>query len=178
MGSSASRTLFSGGGTMNITLWILQFLMGIFFIMNGSGKVFCFDDNLWQKVLHVIPWIDGVSQHAFIFIGASEFLGGVGLILPALTKVKPKLAALAAAGLATVMGLATGFHLLRAEYAFAGLTLVLCLIFIFIAYGRFILRPLKEAKISLKSFLVGLGALAATFTLVFFEYTIEHHMGA
>ncbi|HEV7218801.1 MAG TPA: DoxX family protein [Terriglobales bacterium] len=39
-------------------------------------------------------------------MGVCEFLGGVGVILPAMTGVKPKLAPFAAFGLALVMILA------------------------------------------------------------------------
>lgn len=47
------------------------------------------------------------------FIGVSEFAGAVGLLLPALTRIRPSLTALAAAGLALVMLLAAFFHISR-----------------------------------------------------------------
>ena len=40
-----------------------------------------------------------VPQDLFIFIGVCEFLGAVGLILPAVAGVKPKLTPFAAFGL-------------------------------------------------------------------------------
>jgi hypothetical protein len=163
---------------MNIALWFLQILMGLFFIMNGSGKVFCLDVDVWHRVQHMIPWIDGVSQGMFIFIGTSEFLGGAGLILPAITRVRPRLSAWAAAGLATVMALATGFHLMRHELGFSGLTAFLTLIFVFIAYGRFALKPIHESPMNLKALWIGMGGLVVTFALVFLEFCIEQHVGA
>ena len=163
---------------MNAALWFLQILMGLFFIMNGSGKVFCFDPGVWQRVQHMIPWIDGVSQSMFIFIGTCEFLGGAGLILPAVTRVQPKLSALAAVGLASVMALATGFHAMRHEPGFAALTAFLTLIFVFIAYGRLALKPLHAREMGPKALWIGIGGLAVTFGLVFLEYCIEQHVGA
>lgn len=78
-----------------------------------------------------------------IFTGWSEILGGIGLILPATAKVKPILTPLAAAGLTLVMILATGFHAMRGEYSLIILTMVLGTITAFIAYGRFVLKPIK-----------------------------------
>jgi hypothetical protein len=163
---------------MNIVLWFLQILMGLFFIMNGSGKVFCYDPGVWHRVQHMIPWIDGVSQGMFIFIGTCEFLGGAGLVLPAITRVKPKLSPWAAVGLAAVMALATGFHLMRHEPGFAGLTAFLASIFVFIAYGRFVLKPIQARAMSSKTLCIGIAGLAATFGLVFLEFCIEQHVGA
>lgn len=66
-----------------------------------------------------------MPQPLFIFIGACEFLGGIGLIVPALTGVKPKLTPFAAIGLTAVMILAAVFHIARAEYAFVPINVVL-----------------------------------------------------
>jgi hypothetical protein len=44
-------------------------------------------------------------------IGVAELLGGLGLILPAATRVKPMLTPLAGVGLAMVLLLATMFHI-------------------------------------------------------------------
>ena len=65
------------------------------------------------------------GQDLFIFIGVCEFLGGVGLILPVMTGVKPKLTPFAAFGLTLVMILATAFHIVRGEYNFVPINLVL-----------------------------------------------------
>jgi hypothetical protein len=75
-----------------------------------------------------------------IVIGVSEFLGGVGLILPAMTGVKTKLTPFAAFGLTLVMILAAVFHIVRGEYNFVPINLVLGGVASFIAalikYGR------------------------------------------
>jgi len=68
--------------TMNIALWIVQVLWGVFFSLNGLRKVCCYNQVLWNQALHEVPWLSAVPQDLFIFIGVCEFLGG-GLILPA-----------------------------------------------------------------------------------------------
>jgi uncharacterized membrane protein YphA (DoxX/SURF4 family) len=84
---------------------VLQVLLGVFFfVFSGYGKAF----NTWEE-LQRIPWIDGVTHCLMIFIGWSEMLGAIGVILPAAIKVKPVLTPLAAAGLTVIMILATGF---------------------------------------------------------------------
>ena len=42
---------------MNITLWVFQVLLGVFFVMSGYGKAFM----SWEE-LQRIPWIDGVTH--------------------------------------------------------------------------------------------------------------------
>jgi hypothetical protein len=66
-----------------------------------------------------------VPQDLFIFIGVCEFLGGSGLILPAMNGVKPKLTPFAAFGLTLVMILAAVFHIVRGEYNFVPINVVL-----------------------------------------------------
>ena len=56
-----------------------------------------------------------MSRGLVTFIGGSELLGGLGLLLPALTHILPWLTPLAAVGLAVIMLLATLFHIRRGE---------------------------------------------------------------
>jgi hypothetical protein len=111
-------------------------LWGVFFSLNGFGKILCYMPTLWNQALQEVPWFSAMPQHLFIFIGGCEFLGGVGLILPAMTGVKPKLTAFAAFGLTLVMILAAVFHIVRGEYNFVPINLVLGGMAAFIAYGR------------------------------------------
>ena len=64
-------------------------------------------------------WPAAVPAPLVRFIGVAEFLGGLGLILPAATRVKPMLTPLAGVGLAVAMLLAAGFHTSRGEFGAA-----------------------------------------------------------
>src|SRR5580700_5132576 len=154
---------------MNISLWVLQVLMGVFFTGSGIGKVYCFNQAIWEGCLRTIPWLAGpsVPQGLFIFIGIAEFLGGIGLVLPALTKVRPKLTPAAAAGLCTVMILASGFHLMRLEYGFTAFTVILAAILAFIAYGRFVRKPIVEEAITARAVFTGLAGIAVALFLCY-----------
>lgn len=146
---ATSMTMQHPRSGMNIALWSLQVLSGIFWSVTGFGKILCIDLAVWNQTLPRVPWFSGVPRALFVFIGVCEFLGGVGLILPAMTGVKPKLTPLAAIGLALVMILAAGFHILRGEYSsFLPFNLVLAGVCAFIAYGRLFVRPTEPAPIS------------------------------
>lgn len=76
--------------------------------------------------------------------GIAEILGGLGLILPAVTRIRTNLVPLAALGLTLVMIGAVIFHAARGEYQNIGLNLVLAALLAFVAYGRWKLIPLAD----------------------------------
>jgi hypothetical protein len=146
---------------MSAALGIAEVLWGVFFSLNGLGKVMMYKPALWNQALHQIPWLPALSQHLFIFIGACEFLGGAGLILPRVTGVKPILTPIAAIGLTLVMILAAIFHIGRGEYGFLAINIVLGGVAAFIAYERLLVRPLAPAPLTAARVLKGLAALGA-----------------
>ena len=121
---------------MNVALWVAASLLALVFLTTGIMKTFRYEQE-GQK----LETIKGLPRGMVAFIGICEILGALGLILPAATGIMPWLTPLAAAGLALVMVLATGFHLARHETSGIGLTLVLLLLAAFVAYGRFMLVP-------------------------------------
>lgn len=146
---TASITMHHPRTSMNIALWALQVLSGTFWCVTGFGKILCLNQTIWSQTLPRVPWFSAVPQGLFVFIGICEFLGGVGLILPAITGVKPRLTPFAAIGLALVMILAAGFHIMRGEYSsFLPFNLALAGICAFIAYGRLFVRPIAPAPVS------------------------------
>src|SRR5205823_117383 len=75
------------------------------------------------------------------FVGVCEVLGALGLILPGLSRIWPRLTVLAAAELVHVMIGATALTLITADAAAAMLPLVVGLLAAFVAYGRWRLAP-------------------------------------
>ena len=148
---------------MHFALWILQVLWGVLFCFTGFGKIMCYRPDVWNHTLHQpVAWFSAVPQGLFVFIGVCEFLGGVGLILPAMTGVKPKLTPSAALGLTLVMMLAAIFHIVRGEYSFfVPMNLVLGGVAAFIAYGRLMARPIEPSSINTLRVLAGLAVLGA-----------------
>lgn len=135
---------------MNIALWIVQALLAAMFLMAGFSKAFQPPDALSQ----MMPWTLDVPLALIRFIGISELLGGVGLVLPALTGIKPRLTIAAAAGIMLVMISASIFHLMRGEYGPIVFNLVLLALAAFVAYGRWQIAPFKKRETSINRPLV------------------------
>ena len=165
---------------MNAVLWTTQVLWGAFFSFTGFGKIMCYRPDVWNQTLHQpVAWFSAVPQGLFVFIGVCEFLGGVGLILPAMTRVKPKLTPFAAVGLTLVMFLAAIFHIRRGEYSFfLPINLVLGGGAAFIAYGRLMARPIAASSINTLRMLTGLAVFGALvlvgFAPIWFQLTHAH----
>ena len=124
---------------MKITLWILQILLGIYFIFVGIMH-FIVPPNLpapMQWMYELPTWLHYIS-------GIAEILGGLGLILPGLTRIQTRLTPLAAAGLVLVMIGATIYHITRGEYSNVVTNLILAALLAFVAYGRWRMLPLTE----------------------------------
>src|SRR5215471_11180050 len=96
---------------LGVALWVVQALLALAFGMGGFMKLTTPLDVLAQKM----AWVGSVPGPLVRFIGASELAGALGLLLPSLTRIRPRLTPVAAAGLVTIMMLAIPFHVLRGE---------------------------------------------------------------
>jgi uncharacterized membrane protein YphA (DoxX/SURF4 family) len=122
---------------MNIALWIIQGLLAAVFLFAGGMKlVMPVEDILKQMPLPLPGWF-------LRFTAVVELLGGIGLILPWLLRIKPGLTPLAAAGLVIVMVGAIVYTLAAGEVASVLLPLVVGILAGFVAYGRWKLTPLR-----------------------------------
>ena len=117
---------------LNITLWIAQGLFAVMFIMAGLTKA----SQPIQALAESMPWALDIPAELVRFIGISELLGGLGLVLLAALRIKPFLTVLAAYGLAVVMILAAIFHATRGEFPAIGINVFMMAIALFIAWGR------------------------------------------
>jgi uncharacterized membrane protein YphA (DoxX/SURF4 family) len=135
--ASISQTPTRSTG-LHVSLWIAQVLLGAAFLMAGQLKLFTAIDELAK----MLPWANAVPAALVRFIGTAELLGGLGLILPAATRLKPMLTPLAAGGLILVMVLASGFHVTRGEFGALPINFVLGGLAAFVAYGRARLAPI------------------------------------
>ena len=122
---------------LNITLWVIQVVLAVMYLMAGYQKAF----GDLAVVVKTIFWIAYTPAPLVRFIGTCELLGAVGLILPAALKIRPQLTTLAAAGLSLIMLLANILHIYRGEYYVLPMTLLLLAMAAFVAYGRWKLAP-------------------------------------
>jgi hypothetical protein len=91
-----------------------------------------------------MSWVKDFSTGMVRFIGLSEILGAIGLLLPSLLRIKPILTPIAALGLIIVMIAAFVYHILNAEYALLGVNIFLGAIAGFIVWGRYKQIPIQE----------------------------------
>lgn len=124
---------------MNIALWIAQILLGLAFIASGAMKA----SQPVEKLATQMGWVNDFAPGTVRLIGALEVLGGLGLILPAATRILPWLTPLAAVGLVLTMIGAIIVHIRRNEVSSRlSINVVLLALAAFIAVGRFVLAPL------------------------------------
>lgn len=124
----------SRGPALNYALWTVQVLLAALFLFAGVMKF-------------VMPIAEMTKQMPMpagflYFIGVCEFLGGLGLILPSLLRIKPGLTPLAAAGLAIIMIGATVISVQIGGAKAAVPAFVALLLLAFVAYGRWRLWPI------------------------------------
>lgn len=128
---------------MNVLLWILQVVLGIYFFVTGIVHFI-----VPPALPAPMAWMYGLSPGLHYFSGIAEILAGLGLILPGLTRIQTRLTPLAALGLVLVMIGAAIWHVMRGEFANIVMNLILMGLAAFVAYGRWKLSPLKDKSSS------------------------------
>jgi hypothetical protein len=112
----------------NFTLWVIQGLLAALFLFAGSMKLILPIEAMAGPI--------GLPGWFLRFIGTVEVLGAVGLILPWLTRIRPRLTPLAASGLVVIMTGATVISVMTGPAATAAVPCVVGLLAATIAYGR------------------------------------------
>ena len=131
LSTQQKRTQLSGSRERmrSVTLWIMQGALALLFLLAGGSKVLLPTNLLLAQMALPLPiWF-------FRVIGVIEVAGALGLILPGLTRIKPGLTPLAAAGLALEMVGATIVTVIAQGVAPALFPLIVGLLAAFVAYG-------------------------------------------
>ena len=114
-----------------ITLWIVQAIIALFFIGTSLFKLV----TPVAKIAQMWPWA-GEYPNLLRFTGVADLLGGIGIIIPTLTRIKPQLTVLASLGCALLMVSAIIFHLSRGEGANTPFNFVILALALFVFRGR------------------------------------------
>jgi uncharacterized membrane protein YphA (DoxX/SURF4 family) len=117
----------------NIALWIAQTILAVILIWAAYMKLF----TPTEKLALMWPWAAQVPKALLIFTGMVDLTGALGLILPGLLRIIPKLTPIAALCIILLMAVAITFHISRGEGSVIGVNIVFALIATFIAWGRF-----------------------------------------
>lgn len=125
---------------MNILLWIVQVALALFCFAGGQYKVFQFAE------LAKMPQTSALSHGVWTALGVFEMTCAILLVVPAVARRMPVLTPLSA----TALGLeALTLAVIFAQYSLAlnasnplPYVIVMAVLAMFVAYGRFRLRPL------------------------------------
>ena len=128
----------SNSKALNISLWIAQVVLAAMFIMAGIMK----STQPIEKLSSMLPWVTNVPEILVRIIGVCEFFGAIGILLPSLLRIQPKLTPTAATGIVIIMVLAIGLHLSRGESSVLGINIFIAVVASFIAWGRFSKAPI------------------------------------
>ena len=115
--------------TTSVLLWIVQGLLAALFLFAGV-----------MKLILPLAALKGPVDFpgAFIrFIGVAEILGGLGLILPGITRIKTGLTPVAAGGLVIIMVGATITTIVGGALAPALIPMIVGVLSALVVYGRF-----------------------------------------
>lgn len=110
-------------------LWVVQWLLAIMFVGTAIWKI----ATPIPKLAAMIPWAGQVSPSFLYLTAIFDFLGGVGILLPALTKIQPWLVRPAAVGCALLQLCAIVFHVSRGEAKNTPFNVLLVALSLFVA---------------------------------------------
>lgn len=121
---------------MNIALWIVACVLAAALLVS-SAKLFVPKETM-AGFGTATRWVEDFSPGALRTIGGLEFLGAVGLILPAVLGIAPVLVPLAATGAVLLFVGAIVTRLRRGEKATVAGDVVYLAMAAFVAWGRFL----------------------------------------
>jgi uncharacterized membrane protein YphA (DoxX/SURF4 family) len=120
------------GRALRIGLWAAQAVVAFVFISAGFVKL----TTPIPQLAAMMPWAGQYSEIFVRFVAVIDLAGGIGILLPALTRILPRLTVVAALGCAVLQVLALAFHLSRGEAEVTPLNIVLLALSLFVLWGR------------------------------------------
>ena len=122
----------------HISLWIVQGILAASLIWAAGMKLF----QPAETLAGMWPWAGQVPKGLLKLTGLVDLSAGLGLVLPALLRIRPKLTPLAAIGVVVLMVVASVFHISRGEGSQIGPNIVFALLAGFVAWGRYQKAPI------------------------------------
>lgn len=117
----------------NIVFWVAQSLLALIYGYAAWMKLTLPVEGLLDLGWN---WASDIPLNYIHAIGTIEMLGAVGIILPALLRILPRLTPLAALGMTFVQFAAISLHGFRGEFEVLPFNLFLLVLSVFVIYGR------------------------------------------
>ncbi len=115
---------------MNILLWVLQILLGFYYLMGANFLAF----------KAPAPWLKLLPKSGWMALGLLQAFFALGLVLPGAVGIMPKLTAYAAVGVATETIL-VAVVLTKPKPQGLLWVVIPAVLSLFVAYGRLVLVP-------------------------------------
>lgn len=122
-------------------LWLAQGVLAFFLLWGAYMKL----GMPLEEAAQMAPWVAALPGLA-MFTGVVDLLGGLGIVLPALLRIQPRLSVWAAVGIIALQVLAMGFHLMRGEAMVLPMNLVLLTLAALVLWGRTRAVPFAAAR--------------------------------
>ncbi|RKG84055.1 DoxX family protein [Corallococcus terminator] len=122
-----------------VSLWVVQALLGLLFVGTGFWKLL----TPIPQLAAMIPWAGQVPGAFLQATAVIDLCGGLGIVLPSLTRIKPGLTVLAALGCAALQVSAIVFHVSRGEAANTPFNFFLVALSLFVFWGRRYRAPIQ-----------------------------------
>jgi len=122
---------------LELGLWLAQTLVALSLLAGACMKLFMPIAGLAA----MMPWMGQVPECFMRGTGVIDLAGGLGIILPSLTRVRPGLTAAAAIGCALLMACAVVFHVSRGEAMATPFNFLILVLSVFVLWGRWPRRP-------------------------------------
>jgi hypothetical protein len=116
-----------------VAVWIAQIFVAVIFCYAAYLKLLLPIADLPAKN---IRWAADLPAWQVRALGLVDLAGGLGILLPSLTGVMPRLTGFAALGCVALQLCAITFHILRGESNVIGINIALLVAAAFVAWGR------------------------------------------
>lgn len=130
--SSDSARHFQAGKALRVSLWVVQGLACAGFTAVGLIKLL----TPIAELAAMWPWTGELPVLVVRSLAIIDIAGGLGVLLPSLTRIKPGLTVVAAACCVVLQVCALVFHLLRGEAAAAPVNVLFLGLVAFVLWGR------------------------------------------
>lgn len=114
--------------TWNVILWVAQVILALTLTSAGYMKIFAPEQLPF-------PWVKD-NPGLVLITGIVDLLGGIGIVLPALLRIQPRLTIYTAYGIIALMIVASIFHILRGEARDIGFNIFMAALSVLVAWER------------------------------------------
>lgn len=129
---SATAAAPSRRNLLLIGLWAAQILLALLYGSVGVMKI----SQPLSALAANMSWVNVFPAFMVRFVGLAELAGAVGLILPVLTGIQPRLTAYAGLGLTVLQVFAMIYHIAAGELMVLPFNVVLLALAAFVFWGR------------------------------------------